>query len=89
MAQILVRNLEESVKRGLRARAKFNKRSLEAEAREILRAAANVRSDDRPPQFGSATWFWERCGHRLEDAGEVEFEELRGKDWGMQIPDFK
>lgn len=40
MTQILVRRLAPDVKDGLRARAKRNGRSLEAEAREVLRAAA-------------------------------------------------
>jgi plasmid stability protein len=39
VAQILVRNLEDQVKRRLQSRAKRNGRSMEEEAREILRAA--------------------------------------------------
>ena len=39
MAQMLVRKLEESVKQRLRWRAARNGRSLEEEAREVLRAA--------------------------------------------------
>jgi antitoxin FitA len=37
MAQLVVRNLEEGVKRRLKARATKNGRSLEGEVREILR----------------------------------------------------
>ncbi len=40
MAQMLVRKLEDRVKQQLRRRADRNGRSLEEEAREILRAAA-------------------------------------------------
>ena len=40
MAQILVRNLDEGVKEGLRGRARAHGRSLEAEVRDILRVAA-------------------------------------------------
>ena len=40
MAQLIVRNLEESVKRRLQRRAQRSGRSLEGEVREILRAAA-------------------------------------------------
>ena len=40
MAQLVVRNLDEDVKEGLRRRAKGHGRSLEAEVRDILRAAA-------------------------------------------------
>lgn len=39
MAQILVRNLDESVKRALKRRAKARGASMEAEARAILEAA--------------------------------------------------
>jgi len=39
MAQLLVRNIEESVKEGLRRRAQQHGRSMEEEAREILRCA--------------------------------------------------
>jgi antitoxin FitA len=41
MAQLVVRNLEDSVKARLQRRAKRNGRSMEAEVRDILRSAAN------------------------------------------------
>jgi len=41
MAQILVRNIEQSVKTRLQRRAKRNGRSMEEEVRDILRNAAN------------------------------------------------
>jgi plasmid stability protein len=41
MAQLVVRNLEEGVKRRLRQRAKSNGRSMEEEARVILRDAVS------------------------------------------------
>ena len=41
MAQILVRNIEQSVKTRLQLRAKRHARSMEEEVREILRNAAN------------------------------------------------
>ena len=41
MASITVRNLEDSLKRQLRIRAAENGRSMEEEAREILRTALN------------------------------------------------
>ena len=40
MAQLVVRDIEEAVKIGLRRRAKRHGRSMEAEVREILRDAA-------------------------------------------------
>ena len=42
MAQLLVRNLEQSVKAKLQRRAKRHSRSLEEEVRDILRTAANA-----------------------------------------------
>jgi antitoxin FitA len=44
MAQLVVRNLENSVKERLRQRARRHRRSMEEEAREILRAS--VRQDE-------------------------------------------
>ena len=41
MAQLVVRNLEQSVKTRLQRRAKRHGRSMEEEVREILRHAAN------------------------------------------------
>jgi hypothetical protein len=40
MAQLVVRNLEDTVKRRLKARAEAHGRSLEGEVREILRSVA-------------------------------------------------
>jgi plasmid stability protein len=45
MAQLVVRNIEEEVKVRLRRRARHHGRSMEEEARDILRDA--VRKDDR------------------------------------------
>ncbi|WP_159806943.1 FitA-like ribbon-helix-helix domain-containing protein [Cellulomonas citrea] len=42
MAQILIRNLPDDIKEGLRRRAERHSRSVEAEAREILSAAVTV-----------------------------------------------
>lgn len=41
MAQVLVRQLDDSIVEALKNRAKVNNRSLEAELREILREAAS------------------------------------------------
>jgi len=43
LAQLVVRNIENSVKARLQRRAKRNGRSMEAEVREILRNAVNKR----------------------------------------------
>jgi plasmid stability protein len=52
MAQILVRNLEDSLKGRLQRRAKHHGRSMEAEAREILR---NVLNEQDAPLVGFGT----------------------------------
>lgn len=54
MAQILVRNLDDRLKARLQRRAKRNGRSMEAEAREILRDALRVKENPEVG-FGTAT----------------------------------
>lgn len=72
MAQIIVRNLEEAVKQGLKYRAGQHVRSMEEEVREILRSA--VRENARPPvRLGS------RIASRFADVGlGGDLPELRG-----------
>jgi plasmid stability protein len=80
MAQILIRDVEESVKRELQRRASRHGRSLQAEVRDILHEAAKA----PPPAFGLGTEI-----ARIVDAAGVEFpefEELRG--WTVEVPDF-
>ena len=74
MAQILVRNLDERIKARLQRRAKRNGRSMEEEAREILRDA--LRQKNAPEiGFGTATAaLFRDCG--LEEGEEIQ--ELRG-----------
>jgi plasmid stability protein len=75
MAQILVRAVEESVKTGLKLRARRNGRSMEAEVREILRDAALEPATT--VGFGTASIaLFSGQGVGLED-GE-EFKEFRG-----------
>ena len=52
MASITIRNLEDDVKRALRVRAAENGRSMEEEAREILRRA--LRDPALPKNLGRA-----------------------------------
>jgi plasmid stability protein len=49
MAQLVVRNLEEEVKTGLRRRAARHGRSMEEEVRDILRDAAKEEAGAAPP----------------------------------------
>jgi len=53
MAQLIVRNVEESVKSGLQRRARRNGRSMEEEVREILRTA--VHKEESAPAGGLGT----------------------------------
>lgn len=48
MSQVIVRNLEEGVKLGLKRRATLHGRSMEEEARQILRNAVLVDSSSTP-----------------------------------------
>ncbi len=80
MAQLIVQGLEDEVKERLRRRAKKHGRSLEAEARAILRGAV-VAGDGPAMPLGS------RISGRFAGRGlEAPIEELRG--WGIRVPDF-
>lgn len=83
MAQILVRNLEDRLKGRLQRRAKRHGRSMEEEAREILRNA--LREDDRPKRgLGSETVaLFSGQGISLDEP----IQELRG--FRMEIPKFE
>jgi plasmid stability protein len=76
MAQILVRNLEDQLKRRLQRRAKRHGRSMEAEAREILRNA--LREEQAPERkLGSeVVALFSGQGAGLEDGEEIH--EWRG-----------
>lgn len=73
MAQIIVRQLEDEVKARLQRRADRNGRSMEAEVRDILRAAS--RDDGRPSaRLGS------RIAERFRGRGlESDLPEIRGQ----------
>jgi plasmid stability protein len=74
VAQLIVRNLEESVKAGLRRRARMRGRSLEAEVRDILRAAV-VENGEATRTLGS------RISNRYKRIGlDRPIPELRGED---------
>jgi plasmid stability protein len=81
MAQFIVRNLEEDVKARLKRRAARNGRSMEEEARHILRNA--VRSENQPaPRLGS------RIAARFAQATfPGELPELRGQS--PRAPDLR
>ena len=81
MAQLVVRNLEESVKAQLQNRAKKNGRSMEEEVRDILRAA--VHETEKKPVYGLGT----ELAALFADIGLDEpIQELRG--FKIEPPDF-
>jgi plasmid stability protein len=72
VAQFVVRHLEDDVAEKLKRRAKRHARSMEAEVRDILRAAVLERSADRR-NLGS------RIASRFQRVGlSGDFPELRG-----------
>ncbi len=72
MAQLLVRNLDDSIKGRLQIRAKRHGRSTEEEVREILRNA--VREEAPGPPLGT------RIARRFASIGlDEEIPELRGQ----------
>ena len=72
MAQLVVRNIEDSVKARLQRRARRNGRSMEAEVRDILRNAAN---EAQKPATGLGT----EIAALFKGKGyDFEVEELRG-----------
>jgi antitoxin FitA len=80
MAQLIVRNLDEAVKRELQRRAARHGRSMEEEVRDILRDAVKVGSRTRK---GLGTQIAERFkGIELEE----DIPELRG--YTIQAPKF-
>ena len=83
MAQILVRNLEDRLKASLRGRAKRHGRSMEAEAREILRNALN---EDETPGVGFGT-----ASVALFSGSGVYLDEpiAEIRHMGMEIPGFE
>ena len=79
MAQLLVRNIEEDVKKGLKERAERHGRSMEEEVRDILRAAV---IKDKPNEKGFGT----RFASHFKGLGLKEpFPELRGEVWARPV----
>lgn len=77
MGQILVRNVDEPLKKRLQRRAKRHGRSMEAEVREILRDA--LKKEDERSQFGLGSEIvalFSGQGIGLEEGEEIQ--EWRG-----------
>ncbi|HKW65452.1 MAG TPA: Arc family DNA-binding protein [Candidatus Acidoferrum sp.] len=83
MAQLVVRNIEESVKTKLQRRAKRHGRSMEEEVREILRDATKDESKNRKGLGTEISELFRGIGLK---PGE-ELPELRG--FTIEPPDFE
>jgi antitoxin FitA len=82
MAQLLVRNIEDTVKARLQRRAKRHGRSMEEEVRDILRAAVN--EEKSAPRGGLGTEISKIFAkHGLDEP----IEELRG--YTIEPPTFE
>jgi antitoxin FitA len=74
MAQLVVRNLENAVKARLQRRAKRHGRSMEEEARDILRNAVNEEDTPRPGLGTEIASLFTKAGL------ESDIPELRGHE---------
>lgn len=80
MASITIRNLEEELKQSLRVRAAIHGRSMEEEAREILRRAIRQHTPQR--DLGKA------IRARFEDLGGVDLA-LPSRGEARDLPSFE
>ena len=71
MASITIRNLEEATKRRLKVRAAENGRSMEQEAREILRSALRQNPQQQPKTGAELV---EAIRRRFAPLGGIELE---------------
>lgn len=79
MSQVVVRNLEDGVKAGLKQRASLHGWSMEEEARQILRKAVLADSSSTPLGSRIAARF---AGDGLvEDLPELHGQEIAGMDF--------
>ena len=83
MAQILIRNVENSLKVRLRERARKNGHSMEAEAREILRNALNAEGEPVRGLGSEIVALFSGSGIYLDEP-IAEIRNMR-----MEIPDFE
>lgn len=84
MATLLIRNLDEAVKERLRARARANGRSLEAEARAVLAGSVPAAQEPHDPQWASR-WVAETRHLAMTEeewqAFDAELRRIRKEPW--------
>ena len=81
MGQLVVRNLEDSVKERLQRRAKLNRRSMEEEVRDILRNAAHE------PEVSAGGLGSDIASAFAETGLKADIPELRGSE--IKPPSFR
>jgi|SRR6185369_15008849 plasmid stability protein len=85
MASITIRNLDDDLKKRLRVRAAEHGRSMEAEAREILRETLGARPISGGP--GSGLDLWNEIRAIVEPLGGIELD-IPPRDFGRELPGF-
>lgn len=82
MAQLVVRNIEESVKERLQERARRHGQSMEAEARDILRNAVLADHEDETGLGTRIAARFKGIGVNLDDTiRELREEQIRAPDF--------
>jgi antitoxin FitA len=76
MAQLIVRNIEDSVKERLRQRARRHRRSMEDEVREILRNSVNGEETARPALGSEISALFTKTGLD-RDIAELRGEQIK------------
>jgi len=84
MASITIRNLDDDRKRRLRIRAAEHGRSMEEEAREMLRVSL---AGDAAGKTGTGEDLWNEIRALFEPLGGMELEIPR-REFGREPPDF-
>lgn len=85
VATITIRNLDENTKRKLQLRAALNGRSMEAEARELLRAV----TDEVPTETQAEESLYDAIRKRFAKFGGVELEIPEREFSNRPIPTFE
>ena len=80
MSQVVVRNLEDGVKAGLKRRASLHGWSMEEEARQILRKAVLADSASSTPLGSRIAARFAGCG-LVEDLPELHGQTIAGMDF--------
>jgi plasmid stability protein len=74
MASITIRNLDDDLKRRLRIRAAEHGRSMEEEARDILRGSLTQKTMPNPEKKRSGLDLWNESRAAVEPLGGIELE---------------